>query len=121
MSHRILLVEADATIRKHLVGLIRRLGHDCAPVASLAAALDELRQRPCSLVIVDLDVACGNPASLAAQMRLADATVRLVALDSHGAPPGDDPAHQSFDAVIPKPFLVEPLLATLPALLAARA
>lgn len=112
MAGRILLVEGDATIRKHLIALLRRLGFTCRSVGSVAAALDEARRQRYPLIIVDLDLTGRDPHGCAAHLRNAAPSARIVALDGNGDSPVD-----AFDAVVPKPFVAEPLLAALPTLL----
>ena len=114
MRCKILLVEPDPTISKHLAFLIRQRGYECHAVASVPSALAELRRRPYEVIIVDLDLTGGRPQACATEFRDAGAAARLIGLDSRGEPPGDDPVHHAFDAVIPKPFVVEPLFAALP-------
>lgn len=118
MATRILLLEADPTLRKHLKSFLHGLGYECNCVDTLAAALIELRERPCRLAIVDLDLAGGDNAAFAAEFRRAAPAVRLIALDSAAEQRPADPPDRPFDAVIPKPFLADPLLAMLPALVA---
>jgi len=112
MRPRILLVEPDPTIRKHLAALLERLGYACASVATLVDAMAEARREPCALIIVDLDLAGGDPDDCAARLRAAAPAARLIALDSDGLP-----ALDAYDALIPKPFLADPLLAAIPGLL----
>ena len=120
MQAHILIAEADPTIRKHLECLLRDLGHACAGVSSLPAALTELQGQPYDIVIVDLDLARGGQGDFTAQLLGARRSVRLIGLDSAGGHDSHGALHRNLDAVIPKPFLAEPLLATLPALLTAR-
>ena len=117
MFRRILLVEPDHTIGKHLNSLLGTLGYTCRSVTSVTSALAEMAGQAYPLIIADLDLAGGDPAALAARLREACGSARLVGLDSTGDPCGDVPALNGFDAVISKPFLAEPLLATLPSLL----
>jgi len=121
MRRRILLVEGDPTIRKHLAALLARLGYPCCPVASLAAALAEVESETYPLIIVDLDLAGGDPRGVAVRLRTLAPAARLVGLDSAAAASGADPALDAFDAVIAKPFLADPLLAAIPQLLPADA
>lgn len=120
MQASILLVEADPTISKHLACLVREMGHQCRSVSSLPVALAELRRQPYDVVIVDLDLARSGPVAFAAEFRKARATARLIGLDSAGEHRGRDALHETLDAVIPKPFVAEPLLETLPTLLTVR-
>ena len=120
MQAHILIAEGDSTIRKHLVCLLRKLGHECADVPSLPAALAELQGQPYDIVIVDLDLARGGQGNFAEQFLEARDSVRLIGLDTANEHDGHCVLHDRLDAVIPKPFLAEPLLATLPALLTAR-
>jgi CheY-like chemotaxis protein len=135
MDDTVLLIEADAVIRKHLSALIRESGHGCCPVASVRAGLDELRQRPYSFVILDFDLlgACPpaagvtsdegrvsrgkkknsssldtRPSSVARRLRSAHPDVCLIGLDSMG-----QRGSSLFDAVIPKPFVFDALLEVL--------
>ena len=118
MQVRILLIVGDPTVGKHLAALVAGRGYECSVVPSLAEAGRELRERAYALVILDLDLLGDDPVPTARQFRRAHPTVRLVGLDSlaeHRARGGDSP----FDAVIPKPFLIDPLLAALPTLIPA--
>lgn len=114
MQYRILLVEADPTISKHLLALLRQRGYQCAAVTTLSAALAAMRDALYDAIIVDLDLAGGEPRACASELRSAGAASRLIGLDSRGEPPEDDRLQESFDTVIPKPFFVEPLFAALP-------
>ncbi len=119
MPHRILLVESDSTIRKHLVGLLTRVGHPCTPVASVRAALLELSVRPYGVIVADLDL--GAVDGLADQLRAACPEARLIALQSSLELPTRPGSGRGFDTVIAKPFVADPLLAALPAPDAGRA
>lgn len=120
MQARILLVEADALISKHLVTLIRRHGYSCEAVSSLSAALDALRRDAFGLIILDLDLPGTDPSAIAKELRGIRPEVRLVGLDSVAESRGGGASSPAaFDAVIPKPFVVEPLLAALPCLVPA--
>ncbi|MFW6108784.1 MAG: hypothetical protein ACOC8D_03110 [bacterium] len=114
MSRRILLIESDPTIRKHLAALLERVGHSCSPVDALEPALREARRHPYPLIIVDLDDAGADLAGWADTLRSVAPDARLLGLDSTGTCPPN-----LFDVLVPKPFLAEPLLAALPGLLPA--
>jgi len=113
MPARLLLVVAEPTVLKHLRRLFARQGYTCECVSTLAEALDALRRDSCPVAVVDLDLLGSEPAGTARQLRETSPTTRLLVLDSlaeHRAGPERD---RLFDAVIPKPFIAEPLLSAL--------
>ena len=113
MRVRILLVLDDPTIRKHLRALITRQGHVCRCAPTLEAALEVLRRAPCPIAVVDLDLLGRDPAASARELRNASPRARLIALDSLAESDGAAGTESPFDAVIAKPFFLDPLLAAL--------
>jgi len=113
MPSRVLLVVADATLGKHLCRQIARHGLLCHLTASAADALDELAQRHYPVAVLDLDLLDSSAAAVARRLRAVRPGLHLVGLDSMAWRHGADDTSGLFHAVIPKPFLIEPLLAAL--------
>jgi DNA-binding response OmpR family regulator len=111
MQARVLVVESDPTIRKLLAAFLGSRGYPCHGVESISAALDALRRESCSLIILDLDLTERGDA--VAELRSACPAVRLIGLDSLAEQRIGNPAQARLDAVIPKPFLADPLLAAM--------
>lgn len=113
MQARVLLALADPTVLKHLSHLLAGRGYECRCAPTLSAAIAELRAAPCQAAVLDLDLLGADLAASARRLREADPAARLIALDSLAERRRPDEAATAFDAVIPKPFLLEPLLDTL--------
>jgi len=117
MQARVLLICAERIVAKHLATLFARHGYACHPAPTFAAALDELRRQPYHLAVIDLDLLGHDQVAAARRLRGTRSEVRLVALDTVAEHRVDAGSPSPFDAVIAKPFFVEPLLAALPELL----
>jgi DNA-binding response OmpR family regulator len=118
MQARVLVVEADPTLRRRLAALVESSGYPCQTADSLPAAIEALRRNSFSLVIFDLDLAGQDDA--AAELRAANPALRLIGLDSVAEHRAGHSGRAQLDAVIPKPFLVDPLLAAMGHLVAPR-
>jgi len=105
----VVLLLNDPTLGKHLGRLVARLGRSWCCVPSLAEAIEASRRSERTTIVLDLDLVGSDPAAAARALRCASPDARLVALDSlceHRAGAGRP---LPFDAVIPKPFIAQPL------------
>jgi len=118
MQGTVLLVVADPMIRKHLSALIGRHGYLCQPTPSLDEAVAELRRQAYPVAILDIDLLGHDPAVTARQFRGLAPGLRLVGLDSVAERHLSGSSASPFDAIVAKPFLVDPLLRALESLLA---
>jgi DNA-binding response OmpR family regulator len=114
LSH-VLLVESDTTLAKYLGDLIgKHSGCACHHSPSLDEGLERLDTGNYWLAVVDLDLLDDRSRRLAAELRKSYPELRLIGLDSLPGPPVGPVG--SFDAIIQKPFIAEPLVAALPSL-----
>ena len=114
LSH-VLLVESDTTLAKYLGDLIgKHSGCACHHSQSLDEGVERLDTGNYWLAVVDLDLLDERSRRLAAELRRSYPELRLIGLDS--LPSRFVDTDGSFDVMIQKPFVAEPLLAVLPGL-----
>jgi DNA-binding response OmpR family regulator len=114
MDDSVLLIEGDDVIRRHLAALVAESGHPCHSVPDLRAGLHELRQRPYRFVVLDLDLPEARSTEAVRRLRLARPDSCLIGLDS-AAEKDARFSEAPFDAIIPKPFVLDHLLEVLAA------
>ena len=117
-GEQILVVDDDASVREMLREVLRFGGYEVAAVADGSAALDLIRTRPVDLVVSDLVVpGLDGPAILAAAREHGEALpfVFLEGQDANGAATAVD-GHPRVQ-VLPKPFALKQLLASMRAAL----
>jgi DNA-binding response OmpR family regulator len=115
MLNHVLLVESDTTLAKYLAELLgEHSGCACHHSPSLDEGLERLDTGTYWLAVIDLDLLDDRSRHLAAELRKSYPELRLIGLDSLPSPPVDPDG--SFDAIIQKPFIAEPLVAALPGL-----
>jgi len=101
---RVLVVEDDRTSRAALVGLLRIIGFDPLPAASVAEGLRLLEKRPHCLIL-DLMLPDGNGSDILAHVRkhnipaLVVVTTGALEFQTALSPPNATP-----DAIFPKPL-----------------
>jgi DNA-binding response OmpR family regulator len=115
MLSYVLLVESDTTLAKYLADLIgEHSGCACHRSPSLDEGIERLETGNYWLAVVDLDLLDDRSRRRAAALRKSYPELRLIGLDSLpnrlAGPDG------SFDVVIQKPFIADPLMAALPGL-----
>jgi DNA-binding response OmpR family regulator len=114
LSH-VLLVESDATLAKYLADLIgEHSGCACHHSPSLAEGIERLDTGNYWLAVVDLDLLDDRSRRRAAELRKSYPELQLIGLDSLPSYSADPDG--SFDVVLQKPFIAEPLVAALPGL-----
>jgi DNA-binding response OmpR family regulator len=114
LSH-VLLVESDATLAKYLGNLIgKHSGCACHHSPSFDEGVERLDTGNYWLAVVDLDPLDDRSRRLATQLRRSHPELRLIGLDS--LPSRSAGPDGSFDVIIQKPFIAEPLVAALPGL-----
>jgi DNA-binding response OmpR family regulator len=114
MQDSVLLVLADPSVLKRLVSLLAQRGYRCQAAPSLDAALAALRRSVYTWVVVDLDLLGSDVVGGADELRAASPGTRLVGLDALAERHETHRAAARFHAVLPKPFFLDSLLATLP-------
>jgi len=113
MHSDVLLIESDPTLAKYLVDLIRtQTGCACHWVSTLADGVERLDTGSYWLIVVDLDLLDDRARRQIVALRTARPSLRIVGLDSLP----DHHLNGAFDVIIQKPFVADPLLATLPTL-----
>ena len=114
MQDSVLLVFADPTLLKRLSVFLARRGYVCRAAPALGEAVAMLRRAACTWVVVDIDLLGTRIVEATDELRAASPGTQLVGLDTLAGQEGTDRAAAPFDAVLPKPFFLDSLLATLP-------
>ncbi len=112
---RILVVEDDAGIRDSVEECLASEGHDTASVANGAEALEWLAREPTppDLVVLDLVMPVMNGAELIERLRAQPRLAAVPIILMTAAMSGPGLTLPAVDAVLPKPFDLEALLAAV--------
>ena len=111
---RILVVEDDAAIRDSVEECLAAEGHATAAVANGAEALEWLTREPVpDLVVLDLVMPVMNGAELIERLRADPRLAAVPVVLMTAAMSGARLPVPNADAVLPKPFDLEALLATV--------
>jgi CheY-like chemotaxis protein len=110
---RILVVDDEPDQRFLLRRIFERAGHEVTDVCDGAAALKVVRESPPDLVVTDIMMPIMNGAELIAHLRSDPAMADIPIL----AASGDTQLAARADAILPKPYSWQRLLAVADALL----
>jgi CheY-like chemotaxis protein len=117
---RILLVDDNRSVLLTLLMILKQEGYVAEGVASVAAALDYVRQHRPQVVIADINLPDGNGVELAMQIHkfAPDTRLLLASGDSHGTPALELARQRGFNfELVCKPIPPPELLAKIKALL----
>lgn len=110
----VLLLVPDPVVSKYLARVLAGSGFPCRPVVSVADALEALAAGgEYAVLVVDGDLLGGEEQAWLAESRRRHPAVPIVALDSMCGHHEALAASAPFDAVVPKPFVLTPLLDAL--------
>jgi putative two-component system response regulator len=84
MSHKILLVDDEPSVREVIGGLLKMLGYEPASAANGHAALEMLRQEQFSVLITDIHMPEMNGIELVERARRQDANIGIVVITGVG-------------------------------------
>jgi len=114
MQRRMLILEDDATLRKHLCRLLGRHGFEVHAVASVAAFLGWALRIRFHALLLDLSLPDGNGLEAWERARSAQSGAVVVLMTAYG---NDDVASRAgglgIQTLLPKPLDVPRLLAAL--------
>lgn len=99
-EHRVLVVEEDPAVRRALSADLLREGFVVARAGSLAAARDDLAERPASVVVVDVRLPDARAAGVVPALRAAAPRARIVVVSG----PAEEVAAGDADLVLSKPW-----------------
>lgn len=108
---RVLVVDDEAALRDGLVDALSAEGWDVEAAPNGQVALELLQQRPVDVAVIDLMMPIMDGAEFRARVRASEAFARLpiVLLSATDRPWAPGPG----EAILPKPFHLDDLLATL--------
>lgn len=84
MSHKMLLVDDEPSVREVIGGLLKMLGYEPASAANGHAALEMLRQEQFSVLITDIHMPEMNGIELVERARRQDANIGIVVITGVG-------------------------------------
>ena len=114
MPAHVVLVIRDPTVAKYLPDALAREGFSCRCATTIAQAADFLATgRRWAAIVVDRDLLTRRKVAELWEFKKAYPSIPLIALDSLGTDRGGEGTPPPFDAVVPKPFVLKPLLAAL--------
>jgi CheY-like chemotaxis protein len=111
---RILVVDDEPDLRFILRRIFERAGHEVTDASDGAAALECVRRSPPELVVMDMMMPVMNGQELIRRLRADPATAKIAIL----AVSGNGELADAADALLPKPYRPEQILAAANTLLA---
>ncbi len=114
MVSRILVVDDEPDLRFILRRIFERAGHEVTDASDGAAALECVRRSPPELVVMDMMMPVMNGQELIRRLRADPATAKIAIL----AVSGNGELADAADALLPKPYRPEQILAAANTLLA---
>jgi len=114
MAADVVLIIPDRTVAKYLATVLARHGLACHQAATVAQAVALLRAGgQWAAIVVDCDLMTRRHLADLRELKKAHPTIPLLALDSLATRHTCDQPDPLFDALVPKPFVLKPLLAAL--------
>ncbi len=107
----VLIVDDEPLIRSLLSDFLEMRGHQPRAVDSPPAALTELQNRPCDLIITDIRMPHMDGLDLAVSVREQYPQTRILVMSGHQLDiPTSDSRHQAVDGFLGKPFTIAQLM-----------
>jgi DNA-binding response OmpR family regulator len=116
MTRQVLIVEDDRSVSALVQQTLKKEGYDCLEASSLGEAREALRDRVPDLIILDRILPDGDGLDYCAEIRSQSATKTLPILFLTAKAEGEDRVNGlkiGADDYLPKPFLLEELLARI--------